>query len=223
MAATATLPGIFGSLAPLLDSYGYLAVGGLILLEDFGIPLPGETILISAALYAGAGRLSLPLVIIVAVAAAVIGDSIGYAIGRFGGRLLVLRWGRYVGLTSDRLEHVEQFVRRHGGWVVIVARFVEGLRQANGIVAGLAEMPWARRFLVFNALGAVLWVGTWSSLGYVAGAHIDAIYAQVSRYATYLLIAVGAALLLFVGRAIWRRRHPPRLEEAPAPGTTPRG
>ncbi len=153
------LPGVFGDLAPFLDSYGYLAVAALLFVEDFGVPAPGETILIAAAVYAGAGRLNLAAVVAVGVVAATAGDNVGFAIGHFGGRALVLRFGRHVGITDARLDRAERFFSRHGGKVVVAARFVEGLRQINGVVAGLANMPW-RRFLVFNLLGAALWVGT---------------------------------------------------------------
>ncbi|MGH9062121.1 MAG: cation diffusion facilitator family transporter, partial [Acidimicrobiales bacterium] len=138
----------------------------LVLLEDFGVPVPGETVLIAAAIYAGAGRLNIVVVAILAFAAAIIGDNIGYAIGHFGGRELVLRWGKYVFLTAARLDKAQDFFAHHGGKVVTVARFIEGLRQANGIIAGISEMPW-RRFLVFNCLGAALWVGLWTAVGYV--------------------------------------------------------
>jgi membrane protein DedA with SNARE-associated domain len=217
--ASSPLPGFLASLAPVLDHYGYLAVGGLIMLEDFGIPVPGETILIAAAVYAGAGRLSIVAVGLVAVLAAVVGDNIGYAIGHFGGRALVLRYGRYVLLTSERLDKAEGFFRRHGGKVVVVARFIEGLRQANGIVAGTVRMPW-RRFLVFNVIGAVLWVGVWTAAGYLAGDHIQVIYAEVTRYSLYLLIALGVLVLALVGRAVLRRRRrvsPPERASDPAP------
>jgi membrane protein DedA with SNARE-associated domain len=200
------LPGFLASLAPVLNQYGYLAVGGLIMLEDFGIPLPGETILIAAAVYAGAGRLNIVIVGLVAVLAAVIGDNIGYLIGHFGGRALVLRYGKYVLLTSERLDKAEGFFARNGGKVVVFARFIEGLRQANGIVAGTVRMPW-RRFLAFNALGAVLWVGVWASAGYLAGNHIQVIYTQVTRYSLYLLIALVVLALALVARALIRRRR----------------
>src|SRR5947209_5657589 len=98
------LPGLLASLAPVLTNYGYVAVGGFITLEDFGVPVPGETILIAAAVYAGAGRLNVVAVGVVAVLAAIIGDNIGYAIGHFGGRTLVLRYGKYVLLTAERLD-----------------------------------------------------------------------------------------------------------------------
>ncbi len=97
--STPQLPGVFASLAPVLNHYGYLAVGGFVVLEDFGVPVPGETILIAAAVYAGAGRLNIAVVAVIAFAAAIVGDNIGFAIGHFGGRPLALPWGRYVFLT----------------------------------------------------------------------------------------------------------------------------
>jgi membrane protein DedA with SNARE-associated domain len=201
------LPGFLAALAPLLDHWGYLAVGFLIFVEDFGVPAPGETVLIAAAVYAGAGRLNIVAVGVVGFVAAVLGDNIGYAIGRFGGRTLVLRFGRYVRLTEERLARAESFFARHGGKIVIVARFIEGLRQANGIIAGITRMHWLR-FVAFNSLGAALWVATWTSVGYLAGNHIQAIYTQVSRYALYLLAVAGLAIIVLIIRHRLRRaRH----------------
>jgi membrane protein DedA with SNARE-associated domain len=200
------LPGILASLAPVLDHYGYLAVGGFVLLEDFGIPVPGETILIAAAVYAGAGRLNIVAVGLIAVLAAIVGDNIGYAIGHFGGRALVLRYGKYVHLTSERLDKAERFFSRYGGAVVAGARFVEGLRQANGIIAGTIRMRWLT-FLAFNALGAALWVGVWTSIGYLAGANITVIYNTISRYSLYFLIALGVVAAGLIIRALMRRRR----------------
>jgi membrane protein DedA with SNARE-associated domain len=205
MAAT-ELPGVLGSLAPLLDRYGYLAVAALIGVESFGVPAPGQTVLIVAAVYAGADRLDIVLVALIAFAAAVGGDSLGYVIGRFGGRRLLLRFGRYVGLTRERLERAERFFERHGGKIVAVARFVDGLRQFNGLVAGAVDMPWPR-FLAFNALGAAVWVGLWASLGYLAGTRIAVVYEEIHRYQLFLL---GAVALIGAGLIIWRvlrRRH----------------
>ncbi|MEV6012619.1 DedA family protein [Streptomyces sp. NPDC051976] len=200
------LPGVLGDLAPVLDHWGYWAVGGLILVEDFGVPAPGETVLIAAALYAGAGRLNIVAVITIAFLAAIAGDNIGYVIGRTGGRSLVLRYGKYVLLTPERFEKAEAFFTRHGGKVVTIARFVEGLRQVNGIIAGATAMPW-RRFLVFNALGAALWVGLWAGLGYAAGDHIATIYKDVNRYSLLVLVALGLLVVGLVGRAVIRRRR----------------
>lgn len=199
------LPGFLGSLAPLLNHYGYLAVGGLVLVEDFGVPAPGETVLIAAAIYAGAGQLNIVAVGLIGFVAAVLGDNIGFAIGHFGGRRLALRLGRYVFLTPKRLDTAERFFTRHGGKIVTVARFVEGLRQANGIVAGITGMPW-RRFLIFNAVGAALWVGLWVSLGDLAGNHITAIYDNVQRFSLYALIAVGVLIVALIARHLLRHK-----------------
>lgn len=206
------LPGLLQSLAPVLDHYGYFAVGGLITLEDFGIPVPGETVLIAAAVYAGAGKLSIVGVGIVAFVAAVVGDNIGYAIGRFGGRALVLRYGRYVFITEERLAVAERFFNRHGGKIVTVARFIEGLRQANGLIAGITGMHWLK-FLAFNALGAALWVGAWVSVGYFAGEHIATIYGYANRYSLYLLAAAGVLLVAVIARHALRRRRRARVPD----------
>jgi membrane protein DedA with SNARE-associated domain len=200
------LPGFLNALASPLQHYGIWAIGLLIMLEDFGIPVPGETILIGGAIYAGAGRLNIVAVGVVGFIAAVIGDNIGFAIGHFGGRALALRWGKYVFLTEERLDKAEGFFHRHGGKVIAIARFVEGLRQANGIIAGIAGMRW-RRFLAFNALGAALWVGTWVSLGYLAGQHIATIYHYITVYSYYALIAVAVLLVAYVTLRLLRRRR----------------
>lgn len=208
-AANATLPqlpGVLHKLEPALDKYGYAAVAGLVLIEDFGVPVPGETVLILGAVYAGAGRLNVFLVGLLAFLGAIIGDNIGFAIGHFGGRRLVERFGRYIFLTRERLSRATGFFERHGGKVITVARFVEGLRQANGIIAGITGMHWAR-FLGFNALGAALWVAVWTSVGYFSGSHIKEIYREATRYDTYLAIAVGVALIAYLARALYRHRR----------------
>jgi membrane protein DedA with SNARE-associated domain len=190
----------------VLNHYGYLAVGGLIFLEDFGVPVPGETMLIVGAVYAGAGRLNVVAVASIAFVAAVLGDNLGFAIGHFGGRALVLRWGRYVFLTGERLGKAEGFFARHGGKVVTIARFVEGLRQANGIVAGLSKMRWPR-FLLFNVLGAALWVALWTTVGYTAGGHLNSIYHQLVHYEAYLGGAIVALIVAVVARKLWQRHR----------------
>lgn len=199
------LPGFLGELAPLLDGYGYLAVGGLVGVEGFGVPAPGETVLVAASIYAGAGHLDLAAIVTIAVAAAITGDNIGFAIGHFGGRPLALRLGRYVGLTPARLDRAESFFARHGGKVVVIARFIEGLRQANGIIAGTSGMGWWR-FLAFNALGAGLWVGAWVSFGYLAGDHVVALYDQLHRYSLYFVVAAVLLVGAVVLRHVLRRR-----------------
>ncbi|MFJ5228814.1 DedA family protein [Kitasatospora sp. NPDC088391] len=205
------LPGPLAQLAPLLDDYGYLAVGVLVFLDNCVLPVPGQTILVLAAVYAGAGQLSLPVLLLVAVTAATAGDALAYVIGRTGGLALVHRWGRYVRLTPERMERADSFFRRRGGLVVTGARFVDGLRQTNGLVAGTTGMPW-RRFMLANAVGAALWAGVWTAVGYFAGSNIDTLYRQAVRYQV-LLFAVVAALVLLLAVRAWlrrRRRRPPR-------------
>src|ERR1700744_1863643 len=111
------LPGVLHTLEPTLNHYGYLAVGGLVLLEDFGVPVPGETVLILASVYAGAGRLNIWLVALIGFLGAVLGDNIGFSIGHFGGRPLIERWGRYILLTPARIETTPRFFDRPGGWI----------------------------------------------------------------------------------------------------------
>jgi len=201
-ASTQPLPGVFQKFQGTLAKWGYLAVAGFLFFEDFGVPLPGETMLIAASLYAGAGHLNVFLVGLVGFLAAVAGDNVGYAIGRFGGRDLVERYGKWVFLTGDRLDRAEKFFERHGGKIVVVARFVEGLRQLNGIIAGVAGMHWAR-FVLFNALGAALWVSFWTTLGYIAGDHIE----TVERDFTYFAIGAGVIFVGFVAFHLIRRRR----------------
>jgi membrane protein DedA with SNARE-associated domain len=219
LSAPPVLPGVLAYLAPILDHYGYAAIAGLITLEDFGVPAPGETVLIVGAIYAGAGRLNLILVALLGFLGAVVGDNIGYLIGRLGGRRLIDRFGRYILLTPERVNKAERFFTRRGGGIIVIARFVEGLRQANGIIAGLTGMPWPR-FLAYNALGAALWVGVWVTLGDLAGAHINTIYPLAVRYQTYLGIAVGVVVLALIIRAVLHRR---RRATAPANTTSTTG
>jgi membrane protein DedA with SNARE-associated domain len=200
------LPGFLNALSSPLQHYGLWAIFLLIMLEDFGIPAPGETILIAGAVYAGAGQLNVVAVGICGFIAAIIGDNIGFAIGHFGGRALALRWGKYVFLTEERLDKAEAFFDRRGAIVITFARFVEGLRQANGIIAGITGMHWLR-FLIFNAIGAALWVGTWVSLGYFAGNHIGTIYHYINLYSYYVLIALGVLILGYIAWHIRRRRR----------------
>ena len=134
-----------------------------------------------------------------------LGDNIGYAIGRFGGRRLIVRYGARIGITESRLARVEAFFRRYGGEVVLVARFFAVLRQLNGIVAGAVGMGWWR-FLAYNAAGAALWVCAWGIGVYIIGERLGVLAPWVHRLG-YLAIAV-AALVLVAGVVVhaWRRR-----------------
>ncbi|MDB5862057.1 MAG: phosphoesterase PA-phosphatase related protein [Ramlibacter sp.] len=199
------LPGVFGSVAPYLSDYGYAAVALFVLLENFGLPLPGEAILVTGAIFTVSGRLDVSILVLVAVAAAVMGDNLGYALGRFGGRSLAVRLGRRFGVSSEHLDRVDHFFSRHGGKVVVAARFLPLLRHLNGIGAGLSRMRW-RRFLIANGLGAGIWVAVWTAIGTQAGAHLQAVD-TVLREGTPLI--AGTLVLLVVAlvvRRLLRRR-----------------
>jgi membrane protein DedA with SNARE-associated domain len=198
---TQHVPAVIQSLAPFVNHYGYIGVGALITLEDFGVPAPGETVLIAAAFFAGLGHLNIILVFLVGFIGAVIGDNIGFAIGEYGGHPLVERFGKFVFLTPARIGKAEAFFNRNGGKVIVIARFVEGLRQANGIIAGLSEMKWLK-FITFNAIGAALWVGTWAAVGYFGGSHIETFL----RYQLYLTIAVVVGIVGFVSYKIFKKQ-----------------
>ena len=200
------LPGFLNIVGGYLNHYGYGAIFLLVMLEDFGIPVPGETILIAGAIFAGAGTMNVVTVALVGFFAAVVGDNIGFGIGHFGGRALALRWGKYVLLTPERLDTAEVFFNRHGGKIIVIARFIEGLRQANGIVAGISGMRWLR-FVFFNALGAALWVATWVSVGYFAGQHINTVYHYITVYSYYVLIALVVLVAALIARHLLRRRR----------------
>jgi membrane protein DedA with SNARE-associated domain len=211
------LPGFLNALSGTLEHYGLWAIGLLITLEDFGVPVPGETILIAGAIFAGAGRINIVALGVVAFVAAVTGDNIGFAIGHFGGRALALRFGKYVFLTEERLDKAENFFDRRGSIVITFARFVEGLRQANGIIAGITGMHWLR-FVIFNAVGAALWVGTWVTVGYFAGNNITTVYHYITLYSYYVLAAL---VVLIVGYMVWRRRRRRRMATATATAGRP--
>ena len=207
-AGPAPLPGFLNSLAGPLDHYGYGAIALLLLLENIGVPvIPGELAMIAGAIFAGTGRAGLNIVLvgIVAVASAIVGAEIGYLIGRFAGRELVLRYGKYVLLKPHHLDRAEAITSDYGGIVVVIARFIVGLREANGIIAGITGMRWLS-FTVFNVLGGCAWVATWVSIGYIAGDHINSIYHDINRYSLYVLIAAVVLLAGYIGWRLLRRR-----------------
>jgi membrane protein DedA with SNARE-associated domain len=195
--------GFFAGVGHYIEQYGYAAVAIGILLEDFGLPTPGETLLITAAIGASTGALNIYLLLLVAWIGAVIGDNIGYAIGLYGGHHLMVRFGGRIGVTNERLRHVEEFFDRYGGWVIVFARFVVILRQFNGIVAGTLGMHWLH-FLALNALGAALWVGFWGMLAYWLGKGAMTYVDELHQYMPEL--AAMAAILIIGGAFfLWRR------------------
>ena len=203
------LPGYLNSLAGPLDHFGYWAIALLLLLENIGIPVvPGEFAMIAGAIFAGTGRAGLNIVVVgvVAVVASFVGAEIGYLIGRFAGRELILRYGKYVFIKPHHLDRAETLVDRYGGIVVVIARFIVGLREANGIIAGITQMRWVT-FTIYNAIGACAWVATWVTIGDLAGDHIDTIYADINRFSLYVFIALAVLLAGYITWRVLRRRR----------------
>ena len=189
-----------GNLNDLLATYGYLAVFVLVATESIGIPLPGETMLLTAAIYAGTThRLSIALVILAAAAGAIIGDNIGYAIGRMGGYPLLRRYGRYIRLDQRRLKLGQYIFRRHGSKVVFFGRFVAILRTFAAFLAGANLMPW-RQFLFFNALGGIVWATTFGLGGYLLGQEIIRLSGPLDIGLLVTAVVVVIAFLLFLRR-----------------------
>ena len=206
MAFVAEIEHILGNLEPLVHAYGAAAIMVILTFESLGAPLPGESLLILASVLAGRGELSLPPLMLGAWAGAVLGDNIGYLIGRRLGRAIVLRYGAKIGINADRLNRVEAFFKRYGPVTVAFARFVNVLRQLNGVVAGLLKMEW-KRFLFFNALGGALWVSVWTVAGFYLGAHvtdIKVIAHDLEHAGAILGIGVLIGALAY---GLWRLRH----------------
>jgi membrane protein DedA with SNARE-associated domain len=164
----AGVTGFVHSFEALLAHYGIAAVFLTITLETLGAPLPGESALIAASAAAARGEFPIRAVVLAAFVASVLGDNIGYLIGRRLGREAILRHGRRFGVTEAAMAKAEAITARWGPLMVVVARFVVVLRQLNGLVAGTTAMPWPR-FLAANIVGAALWVGVWTTLAWRFG------------------------------------------------------
>jgi len=187
---------LIAALEHFVRDYGVLAVMVTLALEALGAPLPGETLLIFASVLVGRGEMSLPALLIFAWTGSVLGDNIGYTIGRSLGRGTIARYGAKIGLTDARFKTVEGIFRRYGSVTVVFARFVNILRQLNGIVAGTMGMPWWR-FLICNASGAALWVAVWVFAASYFTEHMSALSALAHH--TSIIVAILAAGLLFFG------------------------
>src|SRR5437870_603600 len=199
--------------AQLLGTYGYWAVALVVMGESLGLPVPGETLLLLGAASAGAGYLEVWGVIGAAAGGAIVGDSLGYALGRWGGRPLLERYGRVLHLQPRHLARAEAFFARYGAKTVCVGRFIAILRIYSALLAGLARLPYPR-FLLWNAAGGCLWALTFGWLGVTFGSQWSLIARWAGRVGVLilgLLVLVGVAVLL--GR--YRREHA-QTDTAPA-------
>ncbi len=185
------------TIAGLIASYGYVVLFFLVGLESLGIPLPGETALVTAAAFAALGHLSISAVMATAVAAAIIGDNGGYWIGRGGGIALVRRYGRVLHLNESHLARAQTFFAQHGPKTVFIGRFIALLRTWAAVLAGVAKMPYGT-FMLYNALGAVCWAVLFGTLGYAFGRNLPQLehYIGQASLAAVMLVALGVGLAL---------------------------
>ncbi len=177
-------------LIDLFARYGYTVVFVGVMLENAGVPVPGETVLLGGAALAQFGRLSLPWVIATAVAGAIVGDNIGFFVGRHGGRALAERHGRKIGLTPARLQQFDRFFERYGAQTVFIARFVTGLRVFGAVLAGGSGLRW-RIFLFYNALGAIVWSTAVAMAGYLLAYSWDTLDRWIGRTGVTALVIVA--------------------------------
>ena len=186
--------------------YGYVIVALFLLVEGMGLPIPGETALVTAAALAGRGTLSIIGVAIAGCVGTIAGGHAGYWIGLRGGTRVVAKYGRWLRLNEARLDRTHRFFMQHGGKTVLLGRFIAFLRSFIGIFAGISEMP-AHAFTVYNALGGVVWVATFSLLGYVFGRNLPRLVHYLGRVSLLLAILIAViAGVVFLWRWFERNR-----------------
>ncbi len=193
---------ILDTLRAFIVNYGYWAVALALLCENAGIPVPGETTLLLASFLAySEHKLHLGWIILVATCACTIGDNIGYAVGRHGGRPLLERYQHIFRIPRRSLERGEGLFARYGAATIFFARFIFGMRIFAGPLAGVLRMPW-RAFAIFNLLGALVWVSVIATVGYMFGRHWSALERALSRVDMAIVVAVVA-----IGLFLWWKRR----------------
>src|SRR5262245_15571822 len=188
------------ALEPFVRHYGVFAVSLILAFESLGAPLPGETLLIFASVLAQRGEMSLPALLIFTWAGSVLGDNIGYLVGKTICRATITRYGGKIGLTDARFDEAKKIFSRYGSATVLFARFFPVLRQLNGIVAGTLGMPWWR-VLFFNAIGAALWVGTWVFIATYFSGHT----ARLADNTQAVVAIAGIGLIILLVSLFFRR------------------
>jgi membrane protein DedA with SNARE-associated domain len=202
---------VLASFLSVTQNLGLPLLGLLVGIEALGVPLPGETAVIFAGLAASQHKLSIVAVIVVAAGGAIIGDNIGFVIGRRGGRALLERPGRFYDERKRVLEIGDPFFARHGPKAVFLGRWITGLRVWTSWLAGASEMRW-RTFLVWNALGGIAWATSVALAAYYGGNGVKSVFSKIGLYGG---IAAGVLVVLAVGYVWWRLKK--RRAAAPAP------
>ncbi len=193
---------LFNLLRTYLAEYGYSTVAVALLLENAGVPVPGETVLLAASFLAySEHHLRLPYLILVGTCAATFGDNVGYAIGHYGGRPALERYRKFFHISPDHFKKGENLFARYGAPTILFARFVFGMRVIAGPLAGVLRMPW-KEFALFNAIGAALWVSVISGVGYFSGRHSNLVM-KWFKEADYAILALAVVIVIYLW---WRHR-----------------
>jgi membrane-associated protein len=191
------------TLVNLSSGLGYPVLGGLVAAESMGVPVPGETALIAAGIMAHDGKLQIPVVIAIAAIAAMVGDNVGYLIGRKGGRVLLEKPGPLLEHRKAVLTKGEPFFRRHGPKAVFLGRWVAGLRIAAAWLAGINRMHWPT-FLFWNALGGIAWATSVGLLAYFLGPTAEKIVKGAG------IVGIGVVVVAVAAFLVWRHRRSTR-------------
>jgi len=190
-----------GRFEPLLLHYGLVIIMAGVAVEGFGIPAPGQTLLVVGAVLASRGKFDITLLLLSAWFAAVIGNLVGYYLGRLGGRELLAR----LPVDAVRFERMERLCERHGSKLILVARFIEGLRQLSNFLVGILQMP-PLLFLLMTSLGAALWVGVWGLGAFLLDRNFHTFAIGFSYLSPYTW-AVTLLVVLSLGIYLFRRNH----------------
>lgn len=203
---------IFLRLVQLFVLYGYWTVFFGVMIENAGLPVPGETVLLVASFLAANSdtvNLKIEWIIIVAIFAATLGDNMGYWIGRRGGRPFLERHARRFFIRKHHIDQAERIFQRYGAWTVFFARFITGLRVVAGPFSGVLHLPWAR-FSLFNFLGAVVWATSISLVGYFFGSEWPLLLKIIKRFNLAVLgLFILLMLVLYLRHRARRRRKTP--------------
>ena len=184
----------------LISAYGYWAVALIVTLESMGIPLPGETMLVAISIYAAkTGQMQIAAVIGAAAAGAILGDNIGYWIGRKFGYPLVVRYGRFIRLTEPRIKLGQYLFLRYGGRIVFIGRFVAEIRTFGALLAGINGMDW-RRFLAANTASGLTWALIYGLGGYLVGDRVPRLLGPAGIILFAAVIVAAVAMFVFLRR-----------------------
>ena len=196
---------IFHTLTLFFGRYGLWVIFFGVMLENAGLPVPGETVLLFAGFLAYSGEVHLWRAIITGIVAASMGDSLGYCVGRYAGKPFVEKYVRRIRILSRHYDRAERQIQKHGHWAVFVSRFITGLRVFAGPLAGIFHMPYPR-FFFFTSTGAVVWATTVVSVGFLFGSSWESLVQLVEKSHRVTLLALGAGILIGIVVYLLRRR-----------------